>query len=374
MAMTQFKQASTKSSLNYESVGVSTDKAEDGLKRLTRHIKSTWPSEKGTGSVRLPLGQFANVIDIAGQGIAFCTDGVGSKALIAQMFNKYDTIGIDCVAMNVNDLICVGATPISLVDYIAVETANPSMLEEISIGLTDGAGQANISISGGEIAQLPGMIHGAVESHGFDLVGAAIGHVDLDKILSGKSIEPGDAIIGVASNGIHSNGLTLARKAFFDHSQKFSLNTKFDELGCTLGEELLKPTHIYVRESLEILEKVPNVKALVHITSNGLLNLARMEADVQYVIKELMPIPPIFSLIQKHGEVSNKEMFHVYNMGVGFCYVVKETSVEETLNILRAHGRQAAKIGDIEANESGKKSVKIVEKGLRGRGRNFEEY
>ncbi len=369
--MTLLKESSDKGRMDYASSGVNTEQAAAGLSLLTKNVQSTWQVKEGTGKVLLPLGQFANVINIADKGIAFCTDGVGSKAIMAQMLNKYDTIGIDCVAMNVNDLICVGATPISMVDYIAVETADPRMLEEISIGLSEGAKQSGISISGGEIAQLPEMIHGSEEC-GFDLVGAAIGHVEPSSILTGQNIKPGDVIIGVESSGIHSNGLTLARKVIFERCQ-LKIDHKFDELRLTIGEELLEPTIIYVRESLEILNSVSGLKGLVHITSDGFMNLARLapNAAVGYVIDQLPDVSPIFEVIQKLGRITDEEMFHVYNMGVGFCYIAEESSTDAILDILVSHGRIASRIGYVEANEE--KTVRIPKKQLKGIGKSFQK-
>src|SRR6266853_5872748 len=202
----------------YRESGVDTDEADSGLARLIKRITHTWPPRDGLGGVQLPIGYFANVIDIGGIGLAICTDGVGSKVIIAQLMQRYDTIGIDCIAMNVNDLICVGAQPISLVDYIAVEQANAQILEAIAIGLAEGADQAGISISGGETAQLEDVVHG------FDLAGTAVGTVPLDKILTGRHLEPGDRIIGIHSSRIHSNGLTLARKAIFKRAQPLPLD------------------------------------------------------------------------------------------------------------------------------------------------------
>jgi phosphoribosylformylglycinamidine cyclo-ligase len=193
----------------YKHSGVDTDEADSGLKKLTRRIMQTWPPAGQPGQVLLDIGYFANVVDFGGIGVAMCTDGVGSKALIATRMSKYDTIGIDCVAMNVNDVICVGAQPVSMVDYIAIDRVDASILDQIAVGLADGARAAGVSVSGGEISQLKGMING------FDLVGMVVGHVALDKILVGSRIEPGDILIGLESSGIHSNGLSLARRAFF---------------------------------------------------------------------------------------------------------------------------------------------------------------
>src|SRR5437764_6377487 len=196
---------------SYKAAGVDVAEADVGLRRIIARITATWP-QSGFGAVQLPIGYFANVVDIGGLGLALCTDGVGSKAIVAQMMGKYDTIGIDCVAMNVNDLLCVGARPVSMVDYIAIDRADAAILDGMAIGLTEGARQAGVSISGGEISQLPDMVPG------FDVFGRAGGTVPLDRILIGRDIQPGDRVIGIASNGIHSNGFTLARRAFFERA------------------------------------------------------------------------------------------------------------------------------------------------------------
>ncbi|MGH7048755.1 MAG: phosphoribosylformylglycinamidine cyclo-ligase, partial [Stellaceae bacterium] len=284
----------------YRDSGVDTDEADIGLKRLVKRITHTWPPPDKSGGVQLRNGYFANVINIGGgMGLAICTDGVGSKAIIAQLMNRYDTIGIDCIAMNVNDLICVGAQPLSLVDYIAVERASAEILDAIGVGLANGAEQARISISGGEIAQLGDVVHG------FDLAGTAVGMVPLDKILTGRHLEPGDRIIGIESNGIHSNGLSLARRALFKREKPLSLDYQIPETGIPLGEELLRPTLIYVREVLEILNRMSDIKALINITSDGLLNLSRVDNPrVGFRIDELSETPAIFKLIQRYGGVS----------------------------------------------------------------------
>ena len=269
----------------YKQSGVDTAEADAGLSHIVNRVQGTWP-KRGMGRVVLPIGYFANVVEMDGVGIAICTDGVGSKTIIATMMNKYDTIGIDCIAMNVNDMICVGAKPISLVDYIAVEKADAAMLDAIGAGLCEGAKTADISISGGETAQLKDIVNG------FDLVGMAVGRVGLDKVISGKNVAEGDVVIGVRSSGVHSNGLSLARKAFFEN-QNFRVDQHIDELRTTIGEELLRPTDIYVREAMEILQSVKGVKALVNITSDGLLNLARVEAKVGFEIDRLIDPHPI---------------------------------------------------------------------------------
>ncbi len=345
----------------YQQAGVDIAEADVGLGHIIARVQGTWPSA-GLGRVVLPIGYFANVIDVAGLGIALCTDGVGSKTIIAEMMGKYDTIGIDCVAMNVNDIICVGAKPLSLVDYIAVQRTDAAMLDAIGAGLCEGARQSRISISGGETAQLRDVVKG------FDLVGMAVGHVELGRVIDGKGVRAGDVVIGVRSSGIHSNGLSVARKAFFE-DHRYSIDRRFDELGTTIGEELLRPTDIYVPEAMEILEKVRGVKALANITGDGLLNLVRVAADVGFDLDNLIEPHPIFALIQHYARVDDSEMFEVFNMGIGFCYVVDPADTELTLSILKKHGRTAQPIGYATADRD--KTVRIPARKLAGRRKQF---
>src|SRR6266404_2015708 len=344
----------------YKTAGVDTSAKQSGLDKIVERIKETWPAPGGVGTVKLDIGYFANVIDIGGIGLAFCTDGVGSKSIIAQMMNRYDTIGIDCVAMNVNDAICVGARPISMVDYIAVETADAEMLGAIAIGLAAGAKAAGISICGGETAPLKDIVRG------FDLVGTAIGVVPLDRIITGRDLAPGDIIIGLESSGIHSNGLTLARYVFFKQGN-LSVDHVFPELGISLGEELLRPTLIYVPEVLDIIDNIPNVKALINITGDGLLNLPRVEAKVGFMIDDLPPVPAIFRLIQTQGGVGDAEMYQVYNMGIGFCVLVSQNDSAATRSILQRHGRRARVIGQVIEDDS--KGVYLPHQRLEGHGK-----
>ncbi len=346
----------------YKTAGVDTSAKQSGLDKIVERIKETWPALGGVGTVKLDIGYFANVIDIGGIGLAFCTDGVGSKSIIAQMMNRYDTIGIDCVAMNVNDAICVGARPISMVDYIAVETADAEMLGAIAIGLAAGAKAAGISICGGETAPLKDIVRG------FDLVGTAIGVVPLDRIITGRDLAPGDVIIGLESSGIHSNGLTLARHVFFERA-KLPIGHVFPELGIALGEALLRPTLIYVPEILEIISNIRGVKALINITGDGLLNLPRVDARVGFLIDNLPPAPPIFRMIQQCGDVGNAEMFEVYNMGIGFCVLVAAAEADSTRVILQRHGRRARVIGRVIEDDS--KGVHLPHQRLEGHGKEF---
>lgn len=348
----------------YKEAGVDTSEADAGLAGLIRHVKRTWPEAAGFRKVQIPIGYFANVVDFGGIGVALCTDGVGSKTIIADMLRRYDTIGIDCVAMNVNDLICVGAEPVSMVDYIAVESADSRMLEQIGKGLAEGARQGRVSLSGGEISQLKDIVHG------FDLVGMAVGRVDLNRIIVGRELRAGDVVIGLESSGIHSNGLSLARRTFLEKNN-FKLSHRFADLDRTLGEELLEPTFIYVPEVLDILAEVPAVKALANITSDGFLNLARVDAPVGFELEGLPKPQPIFDLIERYGEVAASEMHQVFNMGIGFCVVVAEDSVDRTMAVLSAHGRRAQAIGRAVNDEE--KRVWIRERGLVGKGKFFSE-
>jgi phosphoribosylformylglycinamidine cyclo-ligase len=221
---------------------------------------------------------------------------------------------------------------------------------------------AGISISGGETAQLKDVING------FDLCGMAVGRVDLDKVIDGRNVKDGDVVIGVRSNGIHSNGMSLARRAFFQDG-RFAINHKFDELDTTLGEELLQPTHIYVSEALEVLQHVAGVKALINVTGDGLLNLARVAAKVGFEIDRPIEPQPIFGLIQRLAGVDDSEMYEVFNMGIGFCYVVDPAAEAQTLAILQRHGRTAQRIGHAVADRE--KTVRLPSRNLIGRHKRF---
>jgi phosphoribosylformylglycinamidine cyclo-ligase len=271
----------------------------------------------------LGSGHYANVLRLDDvTGIALSTDGVGSKVIVAEQLGRFDTVGIDCIAMNVNDLICVGAEPIALLDYIAVEQADPDMLRQVAEGLKAGAEQAGIEIPGGELAQLPEVIRGHPSPRGFDLVGACIGLVKLEEIVTGDRVEPGDAIVGVASSGLHSNGYTLARRALPD------LDEALGDL--TVGEILIEPTRIYVRDVMELLRSDVDVRGLAHITGDGFLNLGRLEAEVGYRISDPLPPQPIFDLIAERSDTPPEEMYEVFNMGCGLCCVVPPADAAAT--------------------------------------------
>ena len=342
----------------YRAAGVDDEAASAGLSRLADRIRATWPPATAAHPLLLDLRKFANVIDLGGGlGIALCADGVGSKVMIAQMTGRYDTVGIDCVAMCVNDLVCVGATPVAFLDYLAVERVEPAFMDDIARGLAEGARRASVSIAGGETAQLPDMIKGHGEGLGFDLVGMAIGTVRTDRILVGRGARHGDAVIGVESSGVHSNGLTLARHVFFER-HALSPDAVLPGLERPLGEELLAPTHIYVAEALDLLDRGDAVKALVHITGEGFLNLTRVEAEVGFVLDSLPPPPPIFELIGARGEVPAAEMFAVYNMGIGLCVVAEADEADALIRVLADHGRRAWRIGRVDDSMPGRVEIR----------------
>jgi phosphoribosylformylglycinamidine cyclo-ligase len=329
---------STDPGSTYRQAGVDVERASAGLRGLLRWVAQTHAFRQDVGAVRLPIGYYANVIDIGGGiGLAISTDGVGSKLLVAQLMDTYDTVGIDCVAMNANDILCVGARPLSLVDYLAVQTADAQRLEALGKGLYEGAKQANITIAGGELAQIGEMIKGVREGYGFDLAATCVGIVPVDRILVGQGIQEGDLLIGLASSGIHSNGLTLARRVLFDRAG-WRVEQHIPELGRLLGEELLAPTRIYVREISAMLDARLPIKALLHITGDGLLNLRRVQAEMGFIIEQLPEPQPIFRLIQERGQVSDAEMYQVFNMGLGFCVVTAPAAAEQVKSIARQHG------------------------------------
>jgi phosphoribosylformylglycinamidine cyclo-ligase len=335
------------------------------LVQLLHDTLATRPA--GLGHVKLPFGFFANVIEVGDIGVAISTDGVGSKLLVAQVVGKYDTVGIDCIAMNVNDVLCVGAEPLTMVDYIAVQEPNPVLLTELAKGLRTGALTAGITIPGGEIAQVRDIIKGVRPGFGFDLAGTAIGTVPLDKIRVGKDIEPDDVVLGLRSTGVHSNGVTLARRLF----KKYSPTTHFKELGRALGEELLVPTRIYVKEVMDVLRSGIDVRALIHITSDGFLNMLRVASNTGYVIHSLPEPHRIFDVIQRELRVTSEEMYRVYNMGIGFCLVVSHRGdhAGRAKEILKRHNVECYEIG--RAVSTPEKSIVIEPAKLLGKDGRF---
>ncbi len=334
----------------YAAAGVDTRRADRGVAALVDVLRTIDPGRSSL-NVALP-GHYASVMRVAPNlGIALATDSVGSKVIVAEQAGRFDTIGIDCVAMNVNDLICVGAEPLAMLDYLAVERADPQLLEQIAIGLRTGAEAAGIEIPGGEVCQLPEVIRGHPSPHGFDLVGSAFGTVALDRIVDGGACMPGDALIGLPASGVHSNGLTLARRALLDQGGLTLDATPPELTGASVADALLEPTVIYVRAVLALLASAADtgvdVHGLAHITGGGLVNLLRLGAGVGFAITDPLPSPPIFGLIATLGEVTGAEMWEVFNMGCGFCVVVAAEHAEHAVQQLSQHHPGTAVIGRI---------------------------
>ena len=272
------------------------------------------------------------------------TDGVGSKIVLAEQAGRVDTVGIDCIAMNVNDVVCVGAEPLAVLDYLAVEQVDPEALAAIARGLKVGAEAAGVEIPGGELAVIPELIRGHPSPHGFDLCATCVGTVDLDAIVTGADCAPGDALIGLPSSGLHSNGYTLARRAV----EGLALDDRPEELGgATLADALLAPTVIYVRAVLDLLRSDVPVHGLAHITGGGLANLRRLHDGVGWAIEAPLPVPGICVLVQRLGGVPDAEMWDVFNMGCGFVCVVPEERADEAAAIVAARHPGARRIGTV---------------------------
>jgi phosphoribosylformylglycinamidine cyclo-ligase len=316
----------------YARAGVSQRDADRAVAALVARLQRI-ETGKPARAVALP-GHYASVLRIDDRiGVAFATDGVGTKMVVAERLGRFETIGIDCVAMNVNDLVCVGAEPIALLDFILCAEADPAVCAAIGEGLRRGAELAGIEIPGGEIAQVGDLVAG------WELGGSAIGLVELDSLVTGERIEPGDAVIGLPSSGLHSNGYTLARRALD------AVPLEDERLGRPLGELLLEPTEIYVRAVLDLLGSEADVRGLSHITGDGLRNLLRLAAPVGYEIDDPLQVPPIFGLIAELGRVADEEMHEVFNMGCGFACVVAAADEEAALGVLRRHYPSARRVG-----------------------------
>jgi phosphoribosylformylglycinamidine cyclo-ligase len=327
----------------YAQTGVDTAAADRGVAALVGVLRTI---DTGRPSRAVPLpGHFAAVLEVAPNlGVALGTDGVGSKLIVAEQAGRYDTVGIDCVAMNVNDVVCVGAEPIAVLDYLAVERVDPDVMRAIGVGLARGAELAGVEIPGGELAVLPEMIRGHPSPHGLDLVASCVGTVSLDAIVTGADCRPGDALIGLPSSGLHSNGYTLARRAL----AALALDDRPDALGGeSLADALLEPTVIYVRAVLALLASGLPVHGLAHITGGGLLNLLRLNAEVGFDVSAPPDVPPVFDLIAELGAVAGAEMWGVFNMGCGFCAVVPEAAAGEAAALLAAHHPGARRIGTL---------------------------
>ncbi len=334
----------------YASAGVDTGEADRGVAALVEVLRTIDP---GRSPLSVPLpGHYASVVRLpgvrsasgAGIGIALATDSVGSKVIVAEQTQRFDTIGIDCIAMNVNDLICVGAEPIAVLDYIAVERASTELLGALARGLAAGAQAAGVEIPGGEVCQIPEVLRGHPSPYGFDLVGSAFGTVALDAIIDGSAVSPGDVMIGLPASGVHSNGLTLARSAL----SGFALDARPAALGGpSIADVLLEPTVIYVRGVMDLVRSELPVLGLAHITGGGLLNLLRIGPGCGYRITDPLPVPPVFALIAQTGSVSVAEMWEVFNMGCGFVAVVPADAAAAAVARLEAFHPGAAVIGEV---------------------------
>jgi phosphoribosylformylglycinamidine cyclo-ligase len=340
----------------YAAAGVDTSQADAGVGALVSVLGKA-AIDRESASV-VPSGHYASVLRVAENlGIAISTDGVGSKLVIAEQADRLETVGIDCIAMNVNDLICVGAEPIALVDYLAVEDPDPGRLGRIAEGLRVGAEQANIEIPGGELAVIPELIRGHPSPGGFDLCATAIGTVALDAIITGEDAKPGDVLIGVPASGIHSNGYTLARRALLKDGG-LALDDRPDSLGgASVIDALLEPTVIYVKGTVELLRSEIDVKGLAHITGGGVLNLLRLGYGKHgFEIDTPLDVTPVFGLIAETGRVDPAEMWEVFNMGCGFVAAVDPADADGAAKILAKHHPGARAIGTITA-DAGKVSL-----------------
>ena len=333
----------------YAKAGVSQGDADSAVAALVSSLAASAPA--GSRQV-LASGHYANVVRIDDRtGIALSTDGVGTKLVLAEQMGRWDTVGIDCVAMNVNDIICVGAEPVSMLDYIAIERATPEVLEAIGRGLHEGARRAGVNIVGGEISQIREMLRGHKEGSGLDLVGMCVGIVPIGEINVGQDVAPGDVIVGLRSSGVHSNGMTLARSTLFERGA-MRPDSRVADLGRTVGEELLEPTRIYVSEVMELLSSKVPIKALVNITGDGLFNLTRVKATVGFKIDRLPEPQTIFRLIQETGGIGDDEMYRVFNMGVGFCVIAPNDPkvLERIHDTMRRHDVESFEIGAVVAD------------------------
>ena len=338
---------------SYAAAGVDVTAGYESVELIKSHVKRTnIPGVLGGiggfgGMFELGLSEYKNPVLVSG------TDGVGTKIKLAFLMDKHDTIGIDCVAMCVNDVACSGAKPLFFLDYIACGKNYPEKIEQIVKGVADGCVMSGCALVGGETAEHPGMM----PNEEYDLAGFTVGVGEKDKLVTGEHLKEGDAIIGVASSGVHSNGFSLVRKVF-DINEK-TIDVYYDELGTKLGETLLTPTRIYVKPLLALMDEV-RVNAISHITGGGFYeNVPRMLNDdtLAVIEKDKCFKLPIFDLIQKTGNIPEHDMYNTFNMGTGLMLAVDSDKADEAVRILQANGEQAKIIGEI---KSGEKGVEIV--------------
>ena len=338
-------------SASYAAAGVDVTAGYEAVKRIKPMVESTYiPGVMGT------LGGFGGMFapDIAGMKkpvLVSGTDGVGTKLKIAFLMDKHDTVGIDCVAMCVNDIVCGGAAPMFFLDYIACGKNDPARIADIVSGITEGCRQSECALVGGETAEMPGFY--PVDE--YDLAGFSVGIVDEEKIIDGKKLAKGDVLVGLASSGVHSNGFSLVRKVF--DVENCDLKTPMDELGGkSLGETLLAPTRIYVKAVKALLKDGVDIHAISHITGGGFYeNVPRMMTDglTAEIKLDSFPRLPIFSLIQKTGNIPERDMYNTFNMGIGMILAIPAEQAEKALETLKAAGETAYQIGQVIEGEDG---------------------
>ena len=334
----------------YENAGVSVEAGYEVVKRIKSHVARTDRLGVVSG-----IGGFGGLFDLASLNykepvLISGTDGVGTKLVIAKLMGKHDTIGVDCVAMCVNDVVAQGAQPLFFLDYIACGKNDPAVLEQVVSGVADGCVQAGAALIGGETAEMPGMY----DEDEYDLAGFTVGCVERSKIVDGSAIAEGDALIGLPSTGVHSNGFSLVRKALFEQAG-YTVETRLPELGDrTLGDVLLTPTKIYVKALMPLFE-ADLVHGVAHITGGGFIeNVPRMLPEGLAARIELgsWPVPPIFDVIERAGDVDHMEMFNIFNMGIGMVVAVPADREDEVMNLLANAGEQGYRIGSVAARGS----------------------
>ena len=337
--------------MDYKHAGVDIEAGYKSVELMKEHVKKTLRPEVLTG-----LGGFSGAFSMERfkhmekPTLVSGTDGVGTKLKLAFLMDKHDTIGIDCVAMCVNDIACAGGEPLFFLDYIACGKNYPEKIVDIVKGVAEGCLQSDAALIGGETAEHPGLM----PEEEYDLAGFAVGIVDEKDMITGQDLKAGDVLIGVASSGVHSNGFSLVRKIF--EMTKESLDTYYDELGKTLGEALLTPTRIYVKAMKSMKDAGVKVKACSHITGGGFYeNIPRMLKDdtVAVIEKNSYPIPPIFTLMAKKGNVDEQMMYNTYNMGLGLAIAVDPAQADAAIAAIEAAGEKAYRVGSIEAGEKG---------------------
>jgi len=340
-------------SITYKKAGVDIDEADKFVKMISPMVKTTFRKEVLTdiglfaGLFKLDIKKYKEPVLVSG------TDGVGTKLKIAFQADKHDTVGIDLVAMCVNDILTVGAEPLFFLDYFATGKLDAERASQVIKGIVEGCRQAGCALIGGETAEMPGFY----KKNEYDLSGFAVGVVNKNEIINGADIKEGDAVIGVASSGLHSNGFSLVRKVLFDIG-KMKTDQYVSELGCSIAEELLKPTKIYVNAFFALKGKV-KIKGMAHITGGGIPgNLPRIfsENKTAVIYKNNWEIHPIFRIIQDIGKVTEKEMFKVFNMGIGYIFIIENQDVKKALSLINKKGYRAYLIGEV---IKGKGKIKI---------------